>query len=319
MDNLCHSLVGAALAECGLKKRTALATPTLIIAANLPDIDVLAIPFGHGIDFRRGHTHGIVAMLFLPVILALFMRWWSQQRAVIGFDFRSTLALAAIGMVTHPFLDGLNTYGVRWLMPFSGRWFSADSLFIIDLFMWASLGAGWWWGRKLSHLGAAHPERPARVAVAAACLYVIAMISASEWTRRTVLGYARSTRGAVPVSQLLVSPRPFSPLTRDIVVRIGNGYQFGAARVARGDWTIFHPTLPVNADHPAARAAARTAEGRKFLVWSQMPYFTVTEGPRSASVRLDDARYSTGEPSWAAVLVEVHRQADGSYSGAEFR
>lgn len=319
MDNLCHSLVGAALAECGLKKHTAYATPTLIIAANLPDIDVLAIPFGHGIDFRRGHTHGLVALVVLPLLLALCMRWWSRRRGNAGFDFRATIALAAIGVVTHPFLDGMNTYGVRWLMPFNGRWFSAESLFIIDLFMWGALAAGWWWGQRLSRRRAGHPEWTARIAVIAACLYVITMISASEWTRRTVLGYARSTAGAVPVSQLLVSPRPFSPLSRDIVVRIGDQYQFGEAKVFSRDWTISHHALRLNSDHPAARAAARTPEGRKFLVWSQMPYYTIAEGPRSASVRLDDARYSSGQPSFAAVLVEVPRQADGSYAGAEFR
>jgi hypothetical protein len=50
-----------------------------------------------------------------------------------------------------------------------------------------------------------------------------------------------------------------------------------------------------------------------------LPYFTVSEGPTSASVRLDDARYSMGDPSWAAVVVEVPRRSDGSYSSAEFR
>ena len=313
MDNLCHSLVGAALAECGLKKHTAYATPTLIIAANLPDIDVLAIPFGHGIDFRRGYTHGLIALVVLPIVLALVMRWWSRRRGASGFDFRATLALAAVAVATHPFLDGMNTYGVRWLMPFSGRWFSAESLFIIDMFMWGALAAGWWWGRRLSGRGAAHPERPARVAIAVAAVYVIFMVSASEWTRRTVMAYAHSTAGAVPVSQLLVSPRPFAPLTRDLVVRIGDQYQFGEARVFSRDWTIYHHALHLYADHPAARAAARTPEGRKFLIWSQMPYYTIVEGATSASVRLDDARYSTGQPSFAAVVVEVPRRPDGSY------
>ena len=313
MDNLCHSLVGAALAECGMKKHTAYATPTLIIAANLPDIDVLAIPLGHGIDFRRGHTHGLVALVILPILLALIMRWWSRRRGAEGFDFRATIALAAVGVATHPFLDGMNTYGVRWLMPFSGRWFSAESLFIIDLFMWGALAAGWWWGQQLSRRGDAHPERPARIAIVAAALYLIAMISATEWTRRTVLGYARATAGAVPVSQLLVSPRPFSPLMRDLVVRIGDQYQFGEAKVFSRDWTIYQHALPLNSEHPAARAAAMTPEGRKFLVWSQMPYYAIAEGARSASVRLDDARYSTGQSSFAAVFVEVPRRPDGGY------
>ena len=39
MDNLTHSLIGAALGQAGLKRKTGLAMPALIIAANLPDID----------------------------------------------------------------------------------------------------------------------------------------------------------------------------------------------------------------------------------------------------------------------------------------
>jgi hypothetical protein len=42
MENLTHTFVGAALAECGLKRVTPLATTTLLIAANLPDIDVVS-------------------------------------------------------------------------------------------------------------------------------------------------------------------------------------------------------------------------------------------------------------------------------------
>jgi hypothetical protein len=36
MDNLCHTLTGAALAEAGLKHRTRFASAALMIAANLP-------------------------------------------------------------------------------------------------------------------------------------------------------------------------------------------------------------------------------------------------------------------------------------------
>ena len=42
MDNVCHTLVGAALAESGLGRRTSLGFATLLIGANLPDLDVLA-------------------------------------------------------------------------------------------------------------------------------------------------------------------------------------------------------------------------------------------------------------------------------------
>src|SRR5829696_7848915 len=70
MDNLCHTLTGLAMGEAGLKRTTRYANATLMVAANLPDVDVLvfftAIP---SVEFRRGWTHGILAQLALPILL----------------------------------------------------------------------------------------------------------------------------------------------------------------------------------------------------------------------------------------------------------
>ena len=61
MDNVTHSLVGAALGRAGLYRRTRLAAGALIIGANLPDIDVLGLPFGENLSIRRGITPGPIA------------------------------------------------------------------------------------------------------------------------------------------------------------------------------------------------------------------------------------------------------------------
>jgi inner membrane protein len=50
------------------------------------------------------------------------------------------LALSALGVATHPVLDWLNNYGLRWLMPFDGQWFYGDAVFIIDPWLWLGLG-----------------------------------------------------------------------------------------------------------------------------------------------------------------------------------
>ena len=52
MDNLCHSLIGMAMSRAGLNRRTALATSTLVIANNLPDVDVAAGTIGMGAGQR---------------------------------------------------------------------------------------------------------------------------------------------------------------------------------------------------------------------------------------------------------------------------
>ena len=148
IDPVCHTLVGAALSRSGLGKRTALGASALIIGANLPDIDVLAYFGGPGADleWRRGWTHGVLALLVLPWLLAGCLlvlhrvrgRQWSRSLAVP----RELLFLSYVAILSHPVLDTLNTYGVRWLMPFSGEWFYGDTLFIIDPWVWLALALG---------------------------------------------------------------------------------------------------------------------------------------------------------------------------------
>lgn len=120
MDPITHTLVAASLAQTGLKKRTAMGTTTLLIGANLPDIDVLAY-FWSGetaLWFRRGLTHGVLAWAALPLVLTacvLFLksflgRRWPGSDRVLG---KEVLLLSAIAVATHPLLDFLKVYGIR--------------------------------------------------------------------------------------------------------------------------------------------------------------------------------------------------------------
>jgi inner membrane protein len=59
-----------------------------------------------------------------------------------GSAFARLLGLGYLAALTHPALDWLNTYGVRFLYPFDRRWFYGDTLFIVDPWVWLVLGAG---------------------------------------------------------------------------------------------------------------------------------------------------------------------------------
>jgi inner membrane protein len=149
VDPIAHTLAGATLAQTGLRKLTPLATATLILAANLPDIDGVMSFFGSdaSLYYRRGMTHGILAQAILPWLLTAMVMVYDrflrrrrnpEKKPVAALQI---LLLSYIGVVSHPFLDWLNTYGVRLLMPFSGRWYYGDTLFIVDAWMWLLLGA----------------------------------------------------------------------------------------------------------------------------------------------------------------------------------
>lgn len=149
MDPITHTMTGAAISRAGLDRTTPLAAATLMLAANAPDIDVFVYAVGDaydGLAFRRGWTHGPLAWVLLPLALTALMlawdRWVRRRRApdVPPARARPILYLSVLGVLTHPVLDWMNTYGIRLLMPFSDRWFYGDALFIIDPWVWLVLG-----------------------------------------------------------------------------------------------------------------------------------------------------------------------------------
>ena len=149
MDPITHTLVGASLAESGLKRLSPLATATLVIGANAPDIDAIAMFMGRDVSlgFRRGWTHGILAIIVLPLVVAgVIMTFDRLRRRLQRSDSppvsaRPIVGLAYLAVLSHPALDWLNTYGIRLLMPFDGRWFYGDALFIVDPWIWLLAGA----------------------------------------------------------------------------------------------------------------------------------------------------------------------------------
>jgi inner membrane protein len=156
MDPLTHTLVGAGLAATRLGQKTPLAIPALIIGANLPDIDVLSYLRGEdfALGFRRGWTHGVLALALLPAVLAGLLMLWDRWRAKGNPKPRPSpgwlLALSYLACLTHPSLDWLNNYGMRWWMPFQDTWYYGDSVFIMDPWLWLILGLGWLISRRPS-------------------------------------------------------------------------------------------------------------------------------------------------------------------------
>src|SRR5688500_15893637 len=113
MDNLCHTLVGAAIGEAGLKDRVRHGNVVLMVAANLPDIDVLAFASGvPAVAIRRGWTHGVLSWIVLPLFFAGLLLAVERLRSNPRSRFSSLLLLASICVVVHVLMDWLNTYGV---------------------------------------------------------------------------------------------------------------------------------------------------------------------------------------------------------------
>jgi inner membrane protein len=302
LDNLAHALAGAALGEAGLKKKTGLGMATLIIAANLPDVDAFGLFVGENLAWRRGWTHGPIAMLVLPPLLVgamiLFDRWQgrrgkrpaSRPPLHVGWLF----ALAYIGWVSHPLLDFMNTYGIRLLMPLSERWFYGDTLFIIDVWLWAALGAGVWLSRRRRRRGSPHPGRPALIGLGLTALYTTAM-GASSVAAERLTRQAAEARGNGPVRTVVASPVPLNPFRREVVFGTDEAYGFGVLRWTPMPSLQLEPGLtPKNMDDPAIAEARKVKAVADFLYWSRLPFAKVERRPDGTIVTISDARYSSG-------------------------
>ena len=301
MDNLAHALAGAALGQAGLKRHSGLAVVTLALAANLPDIDAVSTLTGRSLAWRRGWTHGPIALLLLPVLLVLAMsafdRWPARRgaRPPARLPVRGgpLLALAYAGILSHPLLDLLNTYGVRYLMPFSERWFYGDALFIVDIWLWIALAVGIRMSRRRETRRAPRAGRPAAAAVIATAAYAVAMVAASAWAERFVAREIVARGLPAPVT-VLASPVPVDAFRRRIVFATGDAFGFGTLRWTPAPRLTVEPgLLPTNMSDPAiARAAASDRRVADFLYWSRLPFAEIRRGPAGTEVTIGDARYN---------------------------
>lgn len=278
MDNLTHSLVGAVLGQMGLKKKTGLAMPTLVLAANLPDIDASCAIYGiESLSMRRGITHGPIALLVLPIILwaamLAFDRWQTRRgkrpAGRLPIDKGWLLALAYIGCLSHPALDWLNNYGIRLLEPFSHRWFYGDTLFIIDLWIWIALALSVWLSLRRERRGAGDWRRPAWVGFAAVCAYIFVNGLITGAAERTVADALRAS--GHPEALVVASPPPATFWKRDIFWRTADRYG-SASFVPGGGGHIDIGGAPIGMDDPRLVSWVKAdPAARAFLFWSRMP------------------------------------------------
>ena len=260
-----------------------------MIASNLPDLDVLVFATSaSSVAFRRGWTHGTIAQALLPVACAGLMfavaRRLPPRADAAPPRFLGLLLLSYAGLLLHVFMDFLNNYGVRLLFPFDRRWFYGDTLFIIDPWLWLVLGGGVWWARRK------HSPAPARLAVAAAGLYIAVMLMSARAARDIVADAWTAANGAPPQA-LMVGPLPLTPFERAVVLDAGDRYATGTFTWLPPEVRFDPEAVPKNATEPGVAAARATGVMDGFLVWSRFPYWTLEPENGSTRVSVGDMRF----------------------------
>ena len=281
MDNLTHSLVGALLGRMGLRRLTGRAMPALIISANLPDIDSFVAPlFGEqSLTAHRGFTHGVGGWPVMALVTAGLVLAWNRWRpAAEPVRFWPLLLVALVGTISHPILDLMNTYGVRLLEPLSDRWLYADTLFIIDPWIWLTLILGLEMSWRSERLGRADWHKPAIGMFAAISAYIGANFLISARAEAVASGQLQARQ--LHATDVVASPQPLVFWRRRILWRNTELYGDGSYDPLTG-LTLNTGVSRTGLNDPRLAATVATnAEARGFLFWARMP-IVVIEGGRA--------------------------------------
>jgi inner membrane protein len=293
MFNSTHTLVGLGLARSGLDEWAPHAIWTAVIAANLPDIDGISAFSGTAnyLTFHRGITHGAIGILALSLILAAIMQ-------TIAGNFRTHFAVALIAMLTHPALDFANTYGIRPLAPFNGRWIYGDFMFVID--PWLDLLL-----MGMLIVSACLPRNRKRVAslgLMLAALYIGGRIELRDIARRQLEDFGRRVDGYMTsaVSPQMLSPFAFTGVveTNDAVFNVDANVFGGVGPELARIWK--------SPESAAVVAARNTPAAKALLSFARFPVIQEQAMSYGRRVEFIDFRfYRPGSSEGLAAVVDL--------------
>jgi inner membrane protein len=281
MDNLTHTAIGLFLGRIGLGRWSARGTPIVLIAANIPDIDVVSWAGGplNYLAYHRHLTHSLLLMPVMALAAVVVVRLAGRQPV----RWTGAFFAALIAVASHLALDWTNVYGIRLLLPFSSQWLRADITGVVDLWIWAVLALGIA-GPFLARLvgseisSGSAKERYHGRGFAWFALLVVLLYDCGRGVlhaRAVASLEARMYDGAIPLRVAAV-PGMVNPLKWRGIVETPGSYVIQDLNLAmdpgsaRG--TIFHQPDP----EPAIDAARRSATFQEFLRFSQYPLWRVT-------------------------------------------
>jgi inner membrane protein len=294
MDNVTHSLVGLMLARA-TGKRAAM----MVLAANLPDVDIVSWAGGplFYLEAHRGIAHSWIAAPLLALILILLFRdrTWQSYLACL------------IGVLSHLLLDWTNVYGIRLLLPFSGRWLRLDMTDVVDpwilLVLLLAVAAPALAGLVSSEIGAKKSSGAKRGWAWAALVFLLAYEGGRFGAHQRALAVmgARLYNGK-PANRLTAIPNRWTPLKWRGIAE-GDGYVV----IVPVDLTAeFDPTEGrIEYTSPPNEAARRTRPFEDFSKFDQLPFWKVEKlSDGTTEVQLIDLRFGTPEqPGFVATAL----------------
>lgn len=297
------------MGRAGLNRKTALATATVTLAAEAPDLDV----FGElknpvfGFAHHRGFTHSFLGIALVAGVVVGFMyliwrmRGRPSKNPQLPPRWGLLFGFAYLAGLSHILLDFTNNYGVRPFWPFSERWYSWDIVFIVDPVILALLLAGLLmpviFNLVVEEIGPRRKTPYGRVGATLALLGVVATWGVRDFEHRRAVEAleARQYESADPI-RVSAYPLWWSPFRWNGVVETGN---FLALMQVDSLTPDVDPEgemqIRYKPEETAVTLAAKKSYlGRVYLDWAKYP-ITETEplefGQRGYIVRFKDLRF----------------------------
>ena len=279
------------MGRAGLNRNTALATLTLTLAAEAPDLDVLSRFGGPAFGFahHRGFTHSFLGVPIdaVAVVAFVYLIWRLRGRKLNNPNLPPRWGLlylyACLAGLSHILLDFTNNYGVRPFWPFYEKWYSWDIVFIVEPVMLAFLFLGLIVPELFSlidrEIGASRHGPRGRVAATLALAGVVLMWGVRDYEHRRALNAlaARSYENADPL-WVSAYPAMTDPFLWYGVVETSNFFALAPVNSLapevdpEGRLDIHYKPE----ETPVSLAAKNSYLGRVYLSWAQYP-ITETE------------------------------------------
>jgi inner membrane protein len=311
LEPITHFLTGACLGRAGLNRTTALATATVTLAAEAPDLDVFGNFKGpvFGFAHHRGFTHSFLGLFLVSALVVgfIYLIWRLRGRKIKNPELPPRWGLlflyAYLAGLTHILLDFTNNYGVRPFWPFSEKWYSWDIVFIADpvlvLFLLAGLLLPAFFGLIDEDMGVRSKGPKGRIGAILALLGVVAVWGVRDYEHRRAVNALKAYvyDKAEPI-RASAYPNWWNPFSWNGVVETQDFYATTLV-------DSLQPEVDPNAEMqilykpqetPVTLAAKNSRLGRAYLDWAQYP-ITETEPIESPHpgyiVRFMDLRFSS--------------------------
>ena len=298
MDPVTHMLTGACVSRAGLNRKTGLATLTMILAMEAPDLDSFWYFAGsvRGLQHHRGITHSLLGAPFVAALVTagvyVIYRWMKRggREPKLPPKWKVLYLCALGGALLHLLQDFTNNYGVRPFAPFSEKWYSWDIVFIIDPIMLAALFLGLvapaLFALVTEEIGSRKQQFRGRGGAIFALTVVALVIVVRDFEHRRAVSAlkARTYRDEDPL-RASAFPQPINPFSWNGVVETRDFFLLLPVDSDSGEVDPENlAELRVKPEETAVTLAAKKSYlGQIYLDWAGYPLVT-TE-------RLEDSRY----------------------------